>query len=358
MFLFKDSAAQLENLSRNFFGSTENGGPRTIVWLMEGDKPNSVDDIPFDITNPIEVSSNARGWAFLNMPKDVDALSIDGELPTTNSGCVSMLTTPYQDSTRNDLYRVFPKYSCYDVQVDGIAAGGDNRYAKVNGLRYVASWAPILWRNPDAFEAGNTDPQFYISPNRRHYNYPSIIEFEEEVSIAHVAIQQSHSGNPYTNTNFTLEPWDETLNAGAGGWGSAVNVTYSQSNSKNEVTLSTEVVGTKFRLKGGDTGSQDWICKYISFYSSIEPSNLNETVSLGWGIVMPYWYGLLNLGNGSDWDTNLTLSGEYPANDTLPLMICSVGDYSKGGVFVLESATNLSGKTDLEFSAFSLTYGE
>lgn len=359
MILFKDAAASLHSIYQNFCGDGQAGGPGFSVWYMDGVMPNSLDDLSFDVTNPLDIASNAKGLSTLLAAKDAEILEISAIGPRNNDtvNSTTMLRTPYQDSTRNDLYRVFPKWSCYSAQVDAIE-NENSRYAKMNGYRYVNSIGIITGADPDLYLEGNVDIQYYTTSSRYPYNYPTIMEFDEVVSIAHVAIQQSHSGTAYTNSSFSLTPWDETLNNGDGGWGTPVTVSYSQGNVKNEITLAQEVVGKRFRLSGSDTGSQAWINKYLAFYSSSVPTNLNETLNLGWALVTPYWYGVTNVRNGSDYDTNLTRGLTPPREDVLPVLMCSVGDSTRAGTLMLENASNLTGKTHLEFSAFSLTYGE
>lgn len=359
MILFKEKASSLSALFTDFFGYGQAGGPACAMWFMEGPMPSSIEDIPFDITNPLELSANARGTSYMYVSRNVDTLQIEGTGPRNEGSvpAISMLKSPYQDNSRNGLYRVFPKWSCHYLRLAEIE-NEDSTYAKTNGMRYVNSWAYVNNGNPDEFSEGNSELQMYISPGRYHYNYPNILEFDEEVSIKHIAIQQAHAGTIYTNTSFTLAAWDETLNYGEGDWGPSTTVSYSQGNAKNEVTLDTAVVGKRFRLGGADTGTYNWLCKYMAFYSDTVPTALNESVTLGWCLITPYWYGAFNLRSGNDWDSNLTRGLTHPRTDVMPVLMCSVGDAQRAGTVTLANATDLVGPTDLEFTAFALTYGD
>lgn len=337
----------MHSISEIFLGKAEaqSGGGRGMIFYFDSEPPASLAQAPFNTTNIFDIVRNSCAHTHSNITyhRESGAFELDPYF-VRGDGSVdpaSLVNLPYLDET-NNAWRIFPRLSVSEDAWQKEKAGTLTIDDQFVGFRTTVPTFLAMGVDPDDYVDGNKASQFYVSPNRYAYNDPIVVEFETEQTLSHVGIHQTHSGSSYDNTYFDLDVYNEDTQE----WDRAERVSYPGGNNKSFVALATPVNAKTIRLVPQDTGYYGWILKYLTFYTNVEPTDLNATKDIRWCIALPYWNGIYNRYSGTDFDTYNMYTSFSDSN--CPLLAMTVGDNDSFGTLFVEKALGLSAKQKVE----------
>jgi hypothetical protein len=371
VFSFFNGPEYLQAVQRRFLGTSNGLSPARAHIFLFGSQipPQGIQDIQFDIQDPVQVMSEAIGyvsvnWEFL-LPQM--AMNYSGTLWDA-FGSNHLFKQHYLEPTRN-LWRIFPKFV---VRESVWRAHREGRYTQAQRSQaYIdAANLPMVFHNdPDLVTPGSSVNQIYTTSSRYPYLDPFVMEFDQEVTLTRFDLMQTHSGSRYDNTGLNMQVWDNNANAGAGDWGPPQVISYGGGNTKNEITLAEPMTGTRFRIYGYDTSRDGWIMKHFAWFSSVEPTN-RQPFDANWALIGPAWNGSNNPYNGgpmpySTWSVNgpeeiAGFPDAFPTSESIlpriPWIACTVGDTEKEGAILLSTATNITGREQVDPQFIRLSF--
>lgn len=343
MFLFNESPGIQQSIEHNFFGldhqRSDRGSP---CFFFSGPIPNSINDLPFDLGNPIEMVRNSVGHILLEWGIDIENRRFNYENPLVdfNNQSQHLFKQHYFDDIRS-MWRLMPKLVAREFNIESFDR--TDTQSVDDAYRDCTTYSVTTQNDPNQFQPGNTINQFYFSRNRYPYNEPLIVEYEQQVTLDLIAFQQTHSGSLYDNTGMTIEMWDPSLNEGAGDWTNSQSISYGGGNTQNEVDLTGRgLTSTKFRVFGNDTGSRGWIMKYFAFFSNTEPTVVPFDAT--WALLGTMYHGIVSLHTGNDYNfaqTNIDSAYDVPS---FPYALISLGDAGTEGSMLLQQKNGIDGK--------------
>jgi hypothetical protein len=344
VFLFNEGRAFRESIEFEFMGLNQGESQRaSFITLFTGPVPTSIEDMPFDINNVLEVFRNSKGTVLSNFQRnaELNELEFTGPSKTNNGINFTEVKQPYLDVARNK-WRLFPRLIVNESSYDTIEAGDLNITDSANAYRHIQSNEMLHTADPDLYVSGNTHSQNYATPNRNPFSDPFILEYDQVVTLDHMFFNQTHSGWRFDNTFFDIEYWDPTLLSGVGDWSPSTRISYGGGNTLNEITIPS-LTSDKFRIAGGDTGSLGWIQKCFCFFSDQEP--VHEPIDITWALLGTQFSGADQLQSGSPYNTRGIKIDNGRAEYSLPWLLVSVGDSNQEGALLLSQASGIVGKT-------------
>lgn len=365
---------------------------RAFLALFTGAVPADHSQIGFDSGDPLAIMENMESGMMIQGTK----------IAAENDGDIDITYDPYRTSLHNKQPYLDPTYGkwsytpqihCFEHAFNDYRNGNldetraiwgtnaINSYDSMaqrnlrlnhmyNGLEYF--WTPFRSRDFGR-QDGIYDYYQYIglSSNRNAANiYPWVLEYNEVIQINSFEYYRGYfASNGNSSTSVTIEPWDETLNGGAGDWGTGVTASITEAGSTTPieyVDLGQEITAQRFRLSFGDTASSTFHYSWLRLLGDSTPATTSAGVDLTWGLLIPYGVDigrysvyienrLWNAGNRSH---HIMENGEFP--DTLykdiPSILVDVGDFTDNSTVTLNKARNVQPQDVPELLNFILQF--
>lgn len=327
-------------------------------YLFSGPVPASLDDVPFDIHNPFELSRHAEAMtlASMNQKTEEDAATLQGD----HSVCAIPVKRSVLDTRRN-AYRLAPRYTarydlCPEILIEDPGYGtpasrphlfpnqspGELDQNSIDSYRYqfyygnMANWYNEKYSGSPG-NNGNNWSEYGVVLSGRYglsNNQGIFMEFEQDVTVDAFELRQ-YSNTSYTSAQWTLEYWDEDTSSWVAHF----------TNDTNEVNLNSDqefyvpippITASKFILSPVNTGANNCYIRHASLLSNSAPYNV-ETVDLTWALIYPTCVDISSPFTRSETES-------YSQVGRLPIMMTSVGDVSNSDhTIVLGKATGLPG---------------
>ncbi|SBV38364.1 hypothetical protein BN7874_195 [Phage NCTB] len=372
-----------------------------IFYGFTGPVPTSFDDITFDATSPIDVVRNCE--TAIHFLSDVDTTGQAGPGATRidSQHLRTLIPTkqPYLDQT-------YSKWSLTPAVIVGEMFWHDDRNdntAMVNAEYYINYSANSLsltvldlfkydyrqcsvdfglqrmwskYRTRDRMlnlrdgpipSVGSGYDWYSVQAQggRYPYNYPSVFEFNEEVTLDSLEYWMGwYSGANYSPTVITLDVWDEATET----WVDEQTINVAENTEIQYIELDTHVTGKAFRVKFGGTGGNDCYIGWLRFLTSTPPTAV-PSVDITWGLICPFHMGSYSFSeirdrygysvNGREfWVTNGALTNPDLYKREYPQLLVDVGGPNDGNTMTLNKARSIAPGEVPELLNFVLDFND
>lgn len=245
-------------------------GSNFSVSIFTDAIPSSIDDIPFDINNNVEVLANSVATIIVQASVDLKYLVTKNVINTKRP-------SGYAYNLDRDKVQVLPKVGKFSPGFDNLAFSiePENSIYQLGRLFGVPGYSAATLGSKATIDT-------YIE-----------YTFDADVSIDYIDIEQQPSSS-YAVGKFKLQYLDAE-----GEWvlGEELNLTYNNvASGTSGVALSKSYTSSKFRLVVAEVTSQPWYLNSVKFYSS-EPADNTETGEFTWFLLKSTNQDLLELDN-------------------------------------------------------------
>ncbi|SBV38359.1 hypothetical protein BN7874_190 [Phage NCTB] len=329
-------------------------------YLFSGPVPNSLDEVPFSVQNPFDISRNCVAMSFAAMYQKT------GEDANILEGDHSLNAVPVKRSAmdvRRGRYRLAPEYLArYDLSPEFLnefpssdpasstyyglfpdQSPGELDYSGINSYRWQMHFGDLAcWYNERySGTPGNLGRDWtnYGSLYSGRYALSNdqgvFMEFDQDVTVDALEIYQ-YSNTSYTSAQWALEYYDEETSS----WVQHYINDTSEINFNADKEFFVEIppiTAKKFILSGVNTGNSYNYIRHVSLLSTLEPYN-TAPLDITWALVLP---APINLRESIFARANTESHSEV---GKLPVMLCSVGDaLDQDHLLVLSKSTGLPG---------------
>lgn len=336
---------------------------RTLVYFFKGPVPADFSEIPEEwIKDPNLMSKNSVACAMMTM--------LTRPEKGINNKHEWVASRTYCDPKGNAYNPTLKRWMIGDcVMMAHRSHKGVDRFPElgVPGVDYNAGQDPAYVEYYKYYEDTvlrdmyNADMPYRWKTSRDnqmdHYNYqltsstgnnyPVVVEFVREESVDGFYLRQGGDGtaSQYCVGSLTIEPWDDTLNEGAGDWGTPIVITLTQENGcRVHIDFGQTLTASKFRLTGGSDTSGGWYPSIFQFTSSVEPAEGKDPYDITWALVAyiggnqgthtpqdfpRFYHSYLNT-----MSTNVHTLG-------FPYLLCDVGEPGDDATIILNQSKNV-----------------
>lgn len=329
--------------------------PDCFVHYFSGPVPASIADITFDLDDYHAIFENS---VLSQIAQKVDS-ETDGVSETAS---YSRFSTRYHiDNVRRhyhdtffDLWRLHPTrvvhlgYSDESNTRLNQASHADTE-AQLRTLHFAYYYSNVYLMDTTHWHRNGSNWGQSRVWNRYAYQAPILFEYEQEVS-ARGMMFWGHSSSNYCPGYYSLDIWDSTLNAGAGGWTRVItdNKLYDALGVRRLCNFGQAYTSTKFKITFSDTGKYDFYINTLHLYGE-EPSWGKDPVDITWALV-----GGWNNAHSGYFDRYVTDS--YSSVGRFPFVMVDVGDADSDACLKLDKTTGLVGTDTPQIQNFVLDF--